>query len=49
MAQWMARWGLLAAGVVAAAVAVAAERRRSRQDTPEAADDKLGAAAPAEA
>jgi hypothetical protein len=48
MAQWMARWGLLAAGVVAAAVAVAAELRKARDDTREAADDEI-AAAPVEA
>jgi hypothetical protein len=44
----VARWGLLAAGVVAVAVTVAAERRKARTTEPETADDEI-AAAPAEA
>jgi hypothetical protein len=40
VAQWVARWGLLVAGFVAAVVAVAAELRKARQAEPEAVDDE---------
>jgi hypothetical protein len=40
VAQWVARWGLLVAGLVAVAVAVAAELRKARRAEPDAADDE---------